>query len=475
VNVSTIDRTAASAPTPLAVWDEVTSRFCAGELAEEALHHWQQSQLRAVVSHMTARSVFYRERLGGLVPGSVSRETLPTLPFTTKQDLRAAQWDIACGTVADARVYYETTGTTGPTTPCPRSELDMRASNAHVIAAWQRALPLVSPRRRPVVALMGPAELYAFADTFSAVCAELGLCHAKLWPESPRVGFRKAIRLLRELRVNIVVCAPALCLSLARAALDLGYDPRHDFGIDAFFVLGEICTPEFGANVRSLWGAQVIPALYGSQECYSLAVGCPRGRLHMAETNYVTEVIDPGTLESQGASGHGELVVTMLLDGIKPLLRFRTGDLVSLGERRCECGSPGRVIEVLGRADDTVRIGAIRQSPRDLESAVLAEVSSCLGYQLVVGHQAGEDTLTVRLLLRAGRDPAAGHIRAAVHRRLAHLGIPVTVETVAAIDPITSTGAYVSWKAARIEDRRVPEDDTRRAARQAAQRHDITK
>lgn len=457
-------------------WTTITQRFCEGSLSESELESWRSDQLVRVLHHMKERSVMYRTRLAEVDAGRVRVQSLPSLPFTTKADLREWGWDALCGGPADALVYYETTGTTGPSTPCPRSTLDVQHSNAHIAAAWRRTLSdTTSWVERPVVALMGPAELYAFADTFSAVCHELEICHVKLWPESPRVGYRKALQLLRDLEVSVVVCPPAVCLNLAKAALQHGYDLARDFRIKAFFVLGEVCTPQFAANVRSLWGADVLPALYGSQECYAIAFGCSEGRLHMAETNFVTEVLDPSDQTSVGTSGTGELVLTMLLDGIKPLLRYRTGDLVSLGEQICSCGSPGRLVSVLGRLDDGLTLNGEEWSPAQLESAVLADVTGCLGYQLVVDTCEGKDSLVVRLAVTTRSPELIADLCDGVCARLAPTGALVRVEIVDDLDPITCTGAYVSWKAARIEDLRHRDDDSKRAARRSAALHDVSR
>jgi phenylacetate-CoA ligase len=326
----------------------------------------------------------------------------------------------------------------------------------------------------PTVALMGPSELYAFGDTFGDVAARIGAAHVKLWPESPRVGFAKALRLLRELAVEVVVCAPALCLNLARAARHHGYDVRRDFGVRLFGVLGEICTPELAANVTSVWGAAVCPTLYGSQEAHAIATGCRNGRLHVSQLNYLVEVLDPDTGAVRGEHGTGELCLTMLISGIKPLVRYRTGDLVSVrpGEG-CGCGLAGDVVDVLGRVGDRVRIGSLACQPAELESQVLRGLRGCLGYQVVVGPDG--DALTVRLDLLP---ELAGDVAAAcesVRRRLsAWLGVPVRVEPDDRLDPITNTGAFVSWKTARIADRRVPADAAVLAARRAAAAHLVT-
>ncbi|MBX6385502.1 MAG: phenylacetate--CoA ligase family protein [Microbispora sp.] len=451
------------------------ARFYGGTMTPAEWDRWRRARLTAVLRHVTERSPFYRRHLAGIDVERVTPETLATLPYTTKQHLREAQYDILAGGVADARIFYETNGTTGPPTPCPRGARDILASNSAVEESWRRFLAARFGRRRPVVGLMGPSELYAFGDVFTAVTDALELCHVKIWPESPRVGFAKALRLIRDLGVEVIVCAPALCLSLAKAARYHGYD-LDELPITTFLVLGEICSPEYAANVASVWPrAEVFPILYGSQEALCVATGATDGLLHLSELNYLAELIDPDTGEPGGDHGEGELVLTMLIDGIKPLIRYRTGDLVRLSPPPPGAPMPGRVVEVTGRVRDRLRVGGAVLRPVELEAAVLRGVRGCLGYQIVItGDRRGRDELTVRLELLPWAD------RVQVERTVAAgvrelTGAATTVVIDDDLDPVTSTGSFVSWKAARIVDHRAAPDADVLVAREVAHRFAVTR
>ncbi|MEV0578311.1 phenylacetate--CoA ligase family protein [Streptomyces sp. NPDC050392] len=477
MTISTEAPAGVAPPIATDVYDEAFATRQAGGWTPQDLARWDAERVPRVLAHVRARSAFYAEHLAGADGVSATPAGLDRLPFTTKEMLRREMFRVLSGDVSEAAIYYETTGTTGASTPCPRGPLDVHTSNAHVEKAWRRLFGELFGERRPLVALMGPSELYAFGDVFGAVAQEIGSCHVKIWPESPRVGFAKALRLLRDLRAEVVVCSPALCVSLAKAALVHGYDLERDFAIKAFMVLGEICTPAFAANVASLWsGARVYPALYGSQEALCVATGCREQRLHHSRLNYLPEVLDPATGRSLGDSGTGELCLTMLIEGIKPLIRYRTGDLVRLGAESCGCGSPDPVIEVLGRTEDRIAVGTARVLPSELETAVLDGLSGCLGYQIVVDRQDGADRVTVRVDLTERPAAEREAAREGVAERIRGL-CRVTSEAVVEdeIDPITSTGSFVSWKAARILDLRSAPDGAVRTARAVAHRYAVTR
>jgi phenylacetate-CoA ligase len=459
----------------LAAYRPLSRAYYAAALSDRELRQWQGERLRAVLRHVTEHSPFYRRHLAGADIGSVTPDTLASLPFTTKDDLRREMHDVLSGTVADASVYYETNGTTGAATPCPRDALDIATSNAAVEASWRHLFKARFGDRMPVVGLMGPSELYAFGDVFTAVAASLDACHVKIWPESPRVGFRKALRLIEELGVEVIVCAPALCLSLAKAALHYGYDLER-LPIKLFLVLGEICTPQFAANVASVWPDAVVrPALYGSQEALCIASGADSGALHLAGPNYLAELVDPDTGASRGELGEGELVLTMLVEGIKPLIRYRTGDLVRLTPAPPGSALPGPVVEVVGRVADRIPFAGAELRPAELEAAVLDGVRGCLGYQVVIDREDdGTDRVTVRMDLLPGTADQDATAAGIADRLRARTGALVDVVVDSDLDPVTHTGSFVSWKAARVLDNRSVPDGAMQAARQVAHRYAIT-
>ena len=57
------------------------------------------------------------------------------------------------------------------------------------------------------------------------------------------------------------------------------------------------------------------------------------GGLHVLETEYVVEVIDPATGEPVPPGTEGELVLTKFGRPGSPLIRYRTGDLVRVDPR----------------------------------------------------------------------------------------------------------------------------------------------
>lgn len=445
---------------------DVTERYYDGAMDPTDWRRWYDDRLRTVVRHVLERSPFYGRHLAGTDPESVTLDTLAKLPFTTKDDLRREMHDVLSGDVSDALFFYETTGTTGRATPCPRDGKEIIASNTHLTASWRTVFRHHFGDAAPAIGLMGPTEVHSFGDTLGDVARNVGSCNAKIWPYSPVIGFAKALDLMRELRLKVIVCTPGVCLNLAKAALHHGYDLHRDFAVELFFVTGEMCTPALAANIESLWGAHTYNALYGSQEAFVIGTTCKNKNMHLSQPNYVAELVDPDSDAVLGSTGVGELCVTTLVDGVKPLIRYRTGDLVRLVPSDCACELPGDRLDVIGRALDRIALGGGQHAAADLETAVLEGITGCLGFQIVIDRDdSGDDVVTVRIDLMTTPGTVRADPSAAVAGRFAdRFGVAATVDVVAELDPIVSTGAFVSWKAARILDRRRQRDHEERVA-----------
>ncbi|MEV0186542.1 phenylacetate--CoA ligase family protein [Streptomyces sp. NPDC050625] len=442
-------------------------------LTQQELDDWRARQLGTVLAQVRDGSPFYARHFSGVDLDAVTPATLADLPFTTKADLRAEMLDVLSRPLAEAVFFYETTGTTGPATPCPRDGREVVASNAHVTESWASIFRHHFGDRRPRIGLMGPTEVHSFGDTLGDVARNTGSMNAKIWPYSPVIGFPKALQLMKDLQLEVVCCTPGVALTLAKAAEHYGYDLRRDFAVKLLFVTGEMCTPALAHNLESVWGADVYNILYGSQEAFVIATACRNKRMHLSQTNYLIEVVDPETGDSHGPHGAGELTVTMLVDGVKPLVRYRTGDAVVVQPSDCDCEMPGDVVRIVGRTLDRLELGGRRLTAGQVETAVLEGVTGSAGYQVVIERdEGGQDRLTVRLELLKDlvENPAA--LAEQVRERAAEaLGVPVTTELSDGLDPIVSTGAFVSWKAARIVDRRTaPDHETQVAQKMAANR-----
>jgi phenylacetate-CoA ligase len=92
---------------------------------------------------------------------------------------------------------------------------------------------------------------------------------------------------------------------------------------------------------------------YGLREAALVGHECDRLTMHTTDEHVILETIDPQTLSP--TDGEGELVITSLISRAMPIIRYRTGDVVTLSSELCLCGrSLGRIVISGGRVADFV-------------------------------------------------------------------------------------------------------------------------
>jgi phenylacetate-CoA ligase len=126
---------------------------------------------------------------------------------------------------------------------------------------------------------------------------------------------------------------------------------------------------------------------------------CPKqsGVLHVIESAYFAEVIDPAT---SAAAASGELVLTTLTRTGSPLLRYRTGDLVACGpvKTKCACGRHELTLigGILGRVDDMTIVRGVNVYPTAVEE-ILRRFADVAEYRVHVSRAAALTELRIEV------------------------------------------------------------------------------
>ena len=110
-------------------------------------------------------------------------------------------------------------------------------------------------------------------------------------------------------------------------------------------------------SIQEAFACRVVNS-YGASEFLTLACECSRGSLHLNSDWAILESVDDqGAAVAPGTSGAATLL-TNLANHVQPLIRYDIGDRVTIHPQACSCGSSLPVIEVQGRCDDILRLGA---------------------------------------------------------------------------------------------------------------------
>jgi phenylacetate-CoA ligase len=338
--------------------------------APKSIRDAQLARLNSLLSLILPRNRFYARRLGTVRP-PVSWPEFQRLPFTTKADLVADQEQSPpLGTVAtysagEYTAYHQTSGTSGR----PLVVLDTPESWEWWAECWQYvyASAGVHPRDRIFFAFsFGP-----FIGFWSAHAGARRL--GALTIPGGGLDSKGRLQLLRSTESTVLVCTPTYALRLAEVAEREGI-PIRDSAVRLTIHAGEpgASIPAVRNRIEEAWGARVFDHT-GGTEVGAYGFSCPAGEgVHVNEAEFIAEILEPSSDRPCVEGERGELVITNLGRAGWPAIRYRTGDVVVVGNRSCECGRtflrlPGGVV---GRTDDLMVVKGVNVYPSAIEAIV---------------------------------------------------------------------------------------------------------
>jgi len=335
-----------------------------------AIEAGQLEQLRSLLAELIPANPFYTRKLQSSGVGfdiASLADYSARFPFTSKDEIVADQFEHRpYGTnltypVGRYTRLHQTSGTSG----APLRWLDTPESWEWMLESWTEIFHAagVNSRDRVFFAFsFGPFIGFwlAFESAQKLGC----LC-------IPGGGMRSELRVkaIVENEVTILCCTPTYALRLGEVAALSGR--LSESRVKTIIVAGEPggSIPATRKRIEELWpGARVFDH-HGMTEVGPVTYECPArpGGLHVIESAYYPEVIDPTT---DKAAASGELILTTLGRVGSPLLRYRTGDLVKRGTSPCVCGRHELVLEggILGRVDDMVIVRGVNVYPSAIEA-----------------------------------------------------------------------------------------------------------
>jgi phenylacetate-CoA ligase len=186
------------------------------------------------------------------------------------------------------------------------------------------------------------------------------------------------LRTIIDTGATVLCCTPTYAMHLAEVAAEEKID-LAGAKVKTVIVAGEAggSIPGTRTHLEKLWRGAGVVDHHGMTETGPVSYGCPKrpGVLHVMESGYIAEVIDPESGKAVPPGGRGELVLTNLGRMGSPVLRYRTGDLVErAAESPCECGSYELALEggILGRTDDLVVVRGVNVYPSAVEDVLRA-------------------------------------------------------------------------------------------------------
>lgn len=443
-------------PAPLTIPNS-DQRYWDQPLETQTRTDWDTLKLRLLQEHLAhayQNSPYYRASFdaAGVHPSQVkSLEDIRLFPFLTKQILRERQQaappfgDIVAVPERDIVYISASSGSTGVPTASPFTAQDFEDwMDYEARQFWSSGLR--------------PEDRYCHSLNFSLfVGGPCVLGAQKLGALSIHAGTVPSERLLTiigQFKATAIWTTPSYAWYLGETAIKLGIDPKKDLAIQRIFVAGEPggSIPETRQRIEALWGAKVYD-YYGLSDIFGSCAGMCEAQdgLHWAEDHILVEVLDPQTGAPVAEGERGELVLTTLKKAARPMLRFRSGDIVSVTTEPCSCGRTSmRLKGIHGRLDDMLIIKGVNLFPSDVEAIARKDHDFSGEYKLIVERVNHLDLLTVEVERAA---QFTGDDEALAARLKGHLysvtGVAATVRILAPDSLPRET-----HKAKRVEDRR---------------------
>ena len=369
----------------------------------------QQERWAVQAEYVAETSAFFRKLWQGADPPE-RLEDLPALPLSDKSMLRTSQQNhppfgdyLASSDTVVSRLH-RTSGTTGQAMNLTLSARDALLT-ARIGGLAQRAAGL-GPEHRVVHCLNYQMWIGGFTDHCT-----LEATGAMVVPYGVG-GTEKLIRTIRELEITAISCTPSYPKVLEQVIVDSfpQLTPR-DLGLKLGLFGGEagLDDPAYRMRLEDTWGFQVRNANYGVSDVFcNFASQCADNNdLHyMALDVLYPELVDPETAEpvewKEGESG--ELVLTHLEKECQPLVRFRTGDIITLTgvSQACACGRTAPRFRVIGRSDDMIVVRGLNIFPTGLAATVNSIKELSGEYRVVLEGQGPFDLLPLEVEVAEG-------------------------------------------------------------------------
>ena len=414
--------------TPPAISRHFSGEEQADSMPTEKLARYQLESLKAIIGRAYEHSPFYKEKMAraGVRPGDIEQlSDLSRLPFLTKDELRGKPWLLLTCDKKDIVLIQVSTGTTGG------EEIYMTYTwndyLLHDLSPRYAGLFPVGPGDVCLNALpyemstAGLAFHKTFMDGYQATVIPAGKGGAYSTPT-------KTLKLIRDLRPNIVVTSPSWSITLAEEAARSSF-ALSSLGLKKMWLTGEGCSPAFRQRVESIWGTTA-NYFYGSLECGVLGIECDaHSGYHLAQAHVLMEIVDPRTGASLKPGEIGEIVVTALLRYDSPVIRFRTGDLGYLETAECTCGSTLTRFHMRGRAFDQLQFRGKALSPLLLEEFLMRIPEVGNWFQFVMP-SSDSARIKIRCELADGVQPSGALAATIASRMEATTSLPFDIEFV---------------------------------------------
>ncbi|MFO0887875.1 MAG: phenylacetate--CoA ligase family protein [Isosphaeraceae bacterium] len=336
----------------------------------------RRHRLERLVRLAATRSAFYREKYRGV---DLARLSLAELPTTSKAELMA-DFDRVVTDPAVTRAGLErfmddpgnsdrlfldryvashTSGSQGQPMLILQDRrsvelffgLQMTRGNAEPANVFQAVRRFIRPRRLAVVTLK--KGFYPSATLFQHMPAAARKFVNILWLSQTDPDVIERLNAFRPQALTAYAgVLEMLAIEASAGRLRLSPELRQVVNNS------EVLTDRARSRIEAAFGLHVMNN-YATGECPFLSNGCPTDQgAHVNADWAILEVVDEENRPVPAGTPGRKVLITNLANTVLPIIRYEVGDVVTMAETPCRCGSRlPRVERIGGRAADVFWVG----------------------------------------------------------------------------------------------------------------------
>ncbi len=424
-------------------------------MSRQELEQLQIERLQTTLNRVYRNVAFYRKLFDDECIDIDSIKTIQDvrrLPFTTREDLRAAYpYDMFAVPLRDIVRIHATSGTTGKPIVTGYTKNDIR----HWSNLAARQLAAAGITDQDVVQIAFGYGLFTGGLGFHYGAEAIG---ASVIPASSTGHVREQIMIMKDYKATALLTLPSHAISIAAALDDMGIHPEK-----LTLQCGLFGAEPWSENLRDLIENKLrLRAFdaYGVAEIIGPGVAgeCERrAGLHINEDHFIAEIINPETLAPASPGEVGELALTTVTKEGFPLIRYRTGDLTFLIEEPCDCGRTfRRISRVSGRTDDLLFVQGTKLFPSQIEAALLESEGVHPPFRIVIERAGDADVIDIRLPVSSSLEffDEPPKLEAMKNRIIRRLKERLDIETRVSLVEARSLAGQPGSQACLVEDRR---------------------
>jgi phenylacetate-CoA ligase len=346
-----------------------------------AREYWQRVQLRNLLTHATARSSFWRKRIGTKYLKNIERLEIPILSRGDVASMVASEGPLLTSAEGFRVATNATSGSSGTRLTFYCSEMNGNYNEVRYNAQYLiegRDLTLNRTRLRSSAEFIDNGFRVEKYESWAPRLQPF----LKVGKNRVILIYKPEIAALQEelLKENIgyLVAQPRFVEVLLRRT---GGEFFKRAGIAMWIPVSE----EADSNLREEFARIKIPvrANYSSEEVGLIGSECSTfpGNYHVATSNVIVEVESANSIKV-GKNSLGRVLLTHLHSYATPFIRYDVGDLASLSDH-CQCGHDGPTLSnVYGRRKRLLKHRDGHVSPFLMKGGEIIKIAGCSEYRV---------------------------------------------------------------------------------------------